>query len=422
MNILKRHVWLFVLPIIWFGQLASPEAYGASASLIPSPPVIVNGSQQDNGCALSGLGYEAIWSCSEPGSPGRVWHEATLSIPSHVQYISFDFTFSGLEAEDTAVVFLDGRLVWSLAGNRSENGVQRGSGRVPVTSEAGERRLMVGLYGRGTSGGTFKLSGLTLERYDGTALSAATLPVSRSVQVGDVATVFGTISNGGAVMGNSCEITLKSAIPAAFNYQITDPATNALLGSANQPVDIPPAGSQSFVLAIIPYASFPPEELEFGFACTNSDEAPIRTSLSTVLMSASDEPVSDVIALGATLTGDQVLWLPGSNGNGFFGVAGANVGAEGDVTVAMDTGDTTLPLDITVCQQDPDTAVCLAPPAQEVTVAMGEDTTVSFAVFVTATGAISFDPANHRIFVRIKDSEGVVRGATSVAVSTSEDT
>jgi hypothetical protein len=42
---------------------------------------------------------------------------------------------------------------------------------------------------------------------------------------------------------------------------------------------------------------------------------------------------------------------------------------------------------------------------------------VTYAVFAQATGAIPFDPAGKRIFLRLA-SGGVVRGATSVAVTT----
>lgn len=42
----------------------------------------------------------------------------------------------------------------------------------------------------------------------------------------------------------------------------------------------------------------------------------------------------------------------------------------------------------------------------------------SFAVFVSGTATVAFDPANNRGTVRFTDSGDVVRGATSVAVRT----
>jgi protein involved in polysaccharide export with SLBB domain len=53
-----------------------------------------------------------------------------------------------------------------------------------------------------------------------------------------------------------------------------------------------------------------------------------------------------------------------------------------------------------------------------VTVQIDPGSTPTFAVFVNASGAVPFDPAANRIFVRFKDAGGVTRGATSVAVKT----
>lgn len=403
--------------LLILGSLSIP-AQGASLPLIESAPDLVSGTQDDRGCSMTGFGPDAAWLCTEPSTPGRVWGSVDLKLPAHVQYISFDFTFTGLESEDSAVVYFDGNVVWALGGDLGDDGVQRGSGRVPVSAPSGNRQLMVVLYSKGSTGGTFEMTNLSLERYEGTAISAATLPVSRSVQVGELATVFGTIINGGDVKGEDCEIALKTLVPAKFDFQITNSSTNELVGSAGVPVDIPVGEARSYVLGVIPQAAFSPRELEFAFYCRNAEEAPILTSLSTVLMSATESPVPDVIALGSTLTGDQILWLPGSSGSGFFGVAGANVGAGGEVTVSMDTGNSTLPLDLSVCQQDPNTGECLTSPGSETSISLSADETAAFAIFVTASGSIPFDPANHRIFVRIRDSDDVIRGATSVAVRT----
>src|SRR5262245_63427619 len=75
-----------------------------------------------------------------------------------------------------------------------------------------------------------------------TSIVAAVLPSSRSVQIGTIATAFATIINAGEVTATSCGIDLLSSIPANFSYQITDPATNALIGTPNTPVDIAARG------------------------------------------------------------------------------------------------------------------------------------------------------------------------------------
>jgi hypothetical protein len=44
--------------------------------------------------------------------------------------------------------------------------------------------------------------------------------------------------------------------------------------------------------------------------------------------------------------------------------------------------------------------------------------TPTFGIFIQGNGNVTFDPAANRIFVRFKDSGGVTRGSTSVAVRT----
>jgi hypothetical protein len=44
--------------------------------------------------------------------------------------------------------------------------------------------------------------------------------------------------------------------------------------------------------------------------------------------------------------------------------------------------------------------------------------TPTLAVFAQALGTVPFDPAQHRIFIRFVDGQGITRGATSAAVRT----
>jgi hypothetical protein len=99
-------------------------------------------------------------------------------------------------------------------------------------------------------------------------------------------------------------------------------------------------------------------------------------------------------------------------------VASANVGTTDTLTVSADTGDTTLPLSLFLCQTDPADGACLAAPAATVTLTDAAGATPTFSVSVTASQPIGFDPAAARIFLRFKDSNGVSHGSTSVAVTT----
>jgi hypothetical protein len=169
------------------------------------------------------------------------------------------------------------------------------------------------------------------------------------------------------------------------------------------------------LLALNPAVPLVPTDVPFTFACSNTAAAPSFSGLNTLLLAAFDSPGPDIIALGDTPSHDGILTLASV---GAFGIATVNVGASGLITVTPDTGSVTLPLSLTVCQTDPATAACLAPPAPSVTTQIEAAATPTFSIFADATGPIPFDPATNRLFVRFTDAGGVTRGATSVAVCT----
>jgi hypothetical protein len=250
---------------------------------------------------------------------------------------------------------------------------------------------------------------------------AAVLPGSRSVQVGTTATVFGTMLNSSSSNLSNCKVGLPASAPSglSMSYQTTDGTTNALTGSPNTPAPIGPNGSQSFVLFFSSSAALTASELQLQFSCDGSQPVASIPGVNTVDLLFSSTPIPDVIALAATTSNNLVVTVPQStNGTGAFAVATDDVGAAGAITVGTDTGSATLPLGIFVCQTNPMTGACMAPPASTVTVNYTTGGTPTFSVFVNASGPVALDPANSRIFVRFKDAGGTSHGATSVAVDT----
>lgn len=227
------------------------------------------------------------------------------------------------------------------------------------------------------------------------------MPSSRSAQVGTPATAFGTIINAGASTATGCRIAPLTNVPAAFIFQTTNPATNQLTGTANTPVDIPAGAAQSFLFGFTLTAPFPPTEVQLSFACANANPAPIVPGLNTLLLSASASPAPDIVALAATLTNDGVMNISRTTGTGVFAVATVNVGARGSIKVSADTGDANLAVDASICQTDPATGACLAPPAPSVTTTIGANA-ATFGIFVTGTDTVPFAPATNRIYVRFK--------------------
>ncbi len=112
------------------------------------------------------------------------------------------------------------------------------------------------------------------------------------------------------------------------------------------------------------------------------------------------------------------MTVPAATGAAAFAVATVNAGADGSLTASADTGSTSLPVTLSLCQTNPATGACLAVPASSVPVQINGGETPTFGVFVTEAGMVPFDPANNRVFVRFIDADGVTRGSTSVAVRT----
>jgi YVTN family beta-propeller protein len=238
------------------------------------------------------------------------------------------------------------------------------------------------------------------------AVVAAILPGGRSVEVGTTATVYATLLNTGSATLANCNIALPGADGLTFDYQTSDPATNALTGSPDTPVSIAGNSFQTYVLY-------------FQSSAPLSPPAPVTTGVNTVDLLFSPVAVADVIALAATASGNGVVTVPFSqNGAAAFAVASVNAGAAAALTVSTDTGDAALPIAVTLCETDPSTGQCLAPPASTVPVTIAAGATPTFSVFVTASASVPFAPGTARVFVRFLDAGGTSHGSTSVAVAT----
>ncbi len=254
----------------------------------------------------------------------------------------------------------------------------------------------------------------------GAQLVSAVLPTSRSVAVGGTATAFATVINAGSTTATSCSIAPFGSFSGTFSYQTTNPATNALSGTINTPVNIAPGAAQSFVIALTPSAVSAPGDFQLSYSCANGNAAPISSGINTLLFSASTVAVADVIALGATATRDGTLHITGDTATGAFAVATANVGASSVISASVDTGIATLPVTLSICQTNPTTGQCLATATPSVGVQINAGATPTFAIFATANGPMPFQPSVNRIYVRFRDAGGVIHGATSVAVTTGE--
>jgi hypothetical protein len=247
-------------------------------------------------------------------------------------------------------------------------------------------------------------------------LVAATLPSSRSVQVGNPATAFATMINTGSA-ATGCGFSPTTSVPATFLFQTTNPSTNAPTGTPNTRVPIAASGSQTYYFAFTPTGAMTSTDVALNFNCTGVTSAPSIVGVNTVLLTFSSTPVPDVIALAATASNDGILNIPGTNGAGAFAVATANIGTSSSITASADFGAVTLPASLTICQTN-SSGQCAAAPSSTVTTTINTNATPTFSIFAAGAGTVPFDPANNRVFVRFKDPGGITRGSTSVAVRT----
>ena len=105
-----------------------------------------------------------------------------------------------------------------------------------------------------------------------------------------------------------------------------------------------------------------------------------------MLISASDSPAPDVVALGAMLNNDGIVNLTGPAGAGAFSVATVNLGASANIKVSALTGSGNPPVTVNLCETNPATGVCISDIAASVTTSIANGATPTFGVFVQAQG------------------------------------
>lgn len=262
------------------------------------------------------------------------------------------------------------------------------------------------------------LPGWAVHPGDVAVLRASILPGKRTVQVGATATAFATILNISSEVATSCSIAPATTVDATFLYQTTDPATNALTGSANTPVDIAAGAFQTYVFAFTPNSAFAQTSILLTFDCTDTAGAPTGV-VNTFSLGASATPVPDIIALAATTQNDGIVHLPTTAPDiGVFSVASINIGAPGMIDVSGDTGTAALPVGVSVCETNPLTAACINPvvPSGNSMRQYATNETATHSFFVDPSDAVALDPGNSRVFANFLGAGNSAEGVTSVAL------
>jgi alpha-tubulin suppressor-like RCC1 family protein len=347
----------------------------------------------------------------DTGAVNSVWCRWTAPAAGRVTVETTGSTF------DTTLAIYTGASLGQLTQVAANDNIDATTRQSRVSFEAVQgRAYMIAIDGAGTARGNYVL-GWT-QAPAAPQLLASVLPSSRSTLTGAVATAFATIINTGSAVATQCRIALPTGFPAAFSYQTASPA-NALTGTVNTPVDIEAGAVQSFVIGITPTTQMEATEIPLVFDCANTQPAPSISGLNRFTLSASATPSPDIIAIASTISNDGIVTVPVSGSN-VFAAASLNIGAAGTLTVQADDGGRGLPLAITLCRNDPATGACAggAVPTTSLSIVYGANDTVTFTIFVKATGAVAFEPALNRVQLRWKTADGITRGVTSAAVRT----
>jgi len=295
---------------------------------------------------------------------------------------------------------------------------------IPVTNAA-TQFVTLGADGNlwftiNSSAGNNFIGRLASERRFFNTVAASILPGSRSVKVGDVATVFATIISLESTPLTGCGIAPVTPVAGDFSFQTTNPQTNQLTGTVNARVTIPERGLQTFLIAFKANGPFAPTDVQLGFSCSDGHPAALFTGVNTWRLTFSATPVADMIAVGATPSGFGIAVIGGTDQSGVFAISTVNIGVATQLTGRVRFSNPSLPLTGTVCETNPTTAACKQSPAPTVTRTFDHNETATFTVFLKATGTIPPDFANNRVLLEFVDAGGVVRGSTSAAVVTDD--
>ena len=258
-------------------------------------------------------------------------------------------------------------------------------------------------------------------------LRYALLPAARSAVTGGTVTVLMSVVNPPSARdaATNCRIFGNSVPSNVFNYWATDPATNASVGDANPVFDIPVGGVRTFAVAESFYSSRGRRSIWPRVLCDGAI-ARRTAGFNQAQIAVADFPTPDVVAIGATLSGDGIVSAAAGNWTA-YSVAALNLGVAGPVTVSPYFWDSNRTqhegqgLELEVCETNPTTGQCVTARVPDLDIDMARFETRTFTIFVRDQGfsPISFGPAQRRVFAHFWLDSRLV-GATSAAYRTQE--
>ena len=232
------------------------------------------------------------------------------------------------------------------------------------------------------------------QSYNTSALQFSLLPSARSVQTGDVATVFGTVLS--TIDQTGCELVLGGATPGVtLAWRLLD-ENNQLTGdgeNANFAINGTNGRRQNLLVAMSSATAINTSEIEVFVRCPN-DVAnpsfdfyrnPIYPGVNTLALTVSSAPAPDIIVIGQSLTSDGYVRLPSPGARRPAAISAVNIGATATVEVSANTGPYNLPVTLQVCETNA-SGVCTSPRAESLSVNFATNEVRTFNVYVQSTG------------------------------------
>lgn len=270
-----------------------------------------------------------------------------------------------------------------------------------------------------------------------TSIHTAVLPLSRTIserQSDSSTTFFAAALNAGDDEAIDCVITPPELLNGDVRVQLNDPESNSPLNpdQFDRRFNVPAGGVTLLTLTIRSYSELSPTSLILDYRCTNAPLAPQVPGVNHPILSVSNGPLPDMVTGAVTLENTGIARLPSLNGTGFFAASTINIGAPGvlravptfeldELTGAAESNAELGNAVLRICETLPTTGECLNSPAEQVEREFASQEIATYTVFILGGGGeIPLDPARNRAYLTFIDSTGEIRGASSVAVTTSD--
>lgn len=257
-------------------------------------------------------------------------------------------------------------------------------------------------------------------------VAGSNLPTLRTVEVNEPATSFATLINYGNEVATNCRVVSFAIAPYPWTEIDFTPlnAAGAVSGPTNVGVDIQPGTSQQFVLSITP--THPTTGgVEIGYRCDNAIHYPANwMGLNYIEALAEGATSSDIIAIGATPSGDQVMRAAGPGNRAVMGMAAVNIGSAGSRRIVPVYNGLEADTELTICETD-SAARCLQSPAPFVIAHFAPGEVRTFNIYIRAVdgAGVVYAPEDSRVAVVMMDESFSLssttrqRQATSAAVT-----